>query len=128
MDGKRHFTECCNAKGLDCEKLFQLRSSNTNDIKRLVRRFDYLSRKETQIFAVCYFERENFYVAWSLKVKNAAKKCVFSVQRSSLNWPPKVNMITARKVIEYPGREEETVLAFTPEGVPDFLETYCKGL
>lgn len=125
MDGKRHFRECCNALGLDCDKLFQIGKSNAAASERLKYHYPYLSHKESQLFVVCYFERENLYIAWSLKEKKANTKSDFSIKRTDLDRPFGDQIIPVKKAIEYYGWGEETVLAFTPEMVPAFLKKYC---
>ena len=126
MDGKRYFKECCRDKGLDCDALFQIGKSNAAKSDRLKYHYSYLSRKESQIFVVCYFEKENVYIAWNLKEKKAAKKSDFSVKRSDLDLPLVDKIVSVKKAIEYEGWGEETVLAFTPERVSDFLERYYR--
>ena len=127
MDGKRYFKECCKDKGIDCEALFRIGKSNAAKSDRLKYHYSYLSRKESQIFVVCYFEKENVYIAWNLKEKKAAKKSDFSVKRSDISFPLGNAIVPITKAIEYQGWGEESVLAFAPEQIPKFLKEYCGG-
>lgn len=127
MDGKRHFRDCCKTQGLDCDSLFQLGKSGVAVGERLSHRFDCNMRKDSQIFAVCYVEKENTYVAWSLKAKKAAGKSVFSVKWSDIDLLLGDTILPVKKAIEFQGRGEEIVRAFAPEMVPEFLKKYCGG-
>ena len=122
MDGKRYFKECCKDKGIDCDALFRIGKSNAAKSDRLKYRCSYLSRKESQLFVVCYFERENVYIAWSLKEKKAAKKSDFSVKVSDIHLPLGNEITPVKKAIEYHGWGQEAILVFAPEKVSDFLE------
>lgn len=127
MDGIRHFKESCAQMKLDCNKFFQLGKSEKPHSERLQHRFGTEKRTQTQLFAVCYFEVDNIYVAWNLKAEKAKMKTVFSVKRASLDLPLEQDVAAARKAIGYSGWGEEDVLAFTPDGIKAFLEKYCKS-
>lgn len=127
MDGKRHFRDCCKTMEVDCDSLFQLGKCGVTVSERLTHRFDCNKRKPSHIFAVCYVEKENLYVAWSLKAKKAAKKSVFSVKWSDIDSLFRNTFLPASKAIEYHGWGEELVRAFTPEMVPEFLKRHCGG-
>ena len=127
MDGKRYFRDCCETMGLDCDSLFQLGARKVAVSERLAHRFDCNKRKPSQIFAVCYVEKENTYVAWSLKAEKAAGKSVFSVKWSDVDLLLGDTILPAKKTIEFQGRGEELVRAFTPEMVSEFLKRYCGG-
>lgn len=124
MNGKQYFKECCRKSGISANNLFQLGLNKRNPSDRLEHRFNYLTRKETQLFAIGFFERYNIYVAWSLKEKKALKKSVFSIKYSDIEFPLDDTIIPVKKAIEYLGWGEETVLVFTPESVNKFLEKY----
>lgn len=128
MDGVGYFKECCKSTGLDCNQYFQLGKSKTVQPERLYHRFGTEKRTQTQLFAVCYFEVDNIYVAWSLKEKKAKMKTEFSIKRTSLDLPLGQDVSATRKAIEYPGWGEEKVLVFTPESVTLFLERCCRNL
>lgn len=127
MDGKRHFRDCCKTLELDCDNLFQLGKCSVPVSGRLRHRFDFQKRKKSQIFAVCYVEKENVYVAWNLKVKKAAKKSMFSVKWSDVDRFLGNTAPSTSKAIEYQGWGEEIVHVFTPEMIPQFLKRYCGG-
>jgi len=126
MDGKRYFRDCCETMGLDCDSLFQLGARRVAVSERLAHRFDCNKRKPSQIFAVCYVEKENVYVAWNLKAQKAANKSAFSVKWSDVDCLFRNTILPASKAIEHQGRGEELVRAFAPEMVPEFLEKYCR--
>ena len=125
MDGKRYFKECCTKHGIECDRFFRIGKNNAKKSDRLKYSDSYLSREETQIFVVCYFVKENIYIAWSLREKKATTKSNFSVKRSDLSLPLDNVIVSVKKAIEYHGWGEESVLAFPPEMVPTFLNRYC---
>lgn len=127
MDGKAYFQDYCDQIGLKCKTLFQLGAQTSRRVDRLEFRCSPYMRKETQIFAVCYFKTENVYAAWSLKEPKAKMKSVFSVSRYELASLSQYQILKARKSVEYSGWNEETVYLFTPESVPTFIELYCGG-
>lgn len=127
MDGKRYFRDCCKAQGLDCDSIFQLGKSGVAVGERLSHRFNSNTRKDSQIFAVCYVEKENTYVAWSLKAEKAAGKSVFNVKWSDIDLLLGNSILPAKKAIEFQGRGEEIVHAFPPEMVSEFLKRFCGG-
>lgn len=127
MDGKRYFKECCKAEGLDCDNLFQFGKCSVAVSDRLKHHFDCQKRKKSQIFAVCYVEKENVYVAWSLKAEKAVKRSVFSIKWSDVDCLLGNTILPASKAIEHQGWGEEIVRAFTPEMVPEFLKRCCGG-
>ena len=127
MDGKRYFKDRCKEQGLDCDSLFQLGKSGVAVGERLSHRFNCNTRKDSQIFAVCYVEKENTYVAWSLKAKKAAGKSVFSVKWADIDLLLGNSILPAKKSIEHHGHGEEIVRAFAPEMVGEFLKRYCGG-
>lgn len=127
MDGKRYFRDCCKQAGLDCDSLFQLGRSSAAVGERLSHRFNCGTRKDSQIFAVCYVEKENVYAAWSLKAEKASKKSHFSVKWADVDFHLHNGHSSASKAVEFQGHGKELVRIFPPEGVPEFLNQYCGG-
>lgn len=124
MDGKHFFEQCCSECGIECDKFFKLGASAMLMPDRFYHKFNRNTMKETQLFAVCYFEVDNLYIAWNLHDDKKAGTSKFSIKRSDLNLPMSNNIQTIRKTIEHHGHGEETVIAFAPETVPVFLEQY----
>ena len=125
MDGKKIFEEYCKAHGIECEKYFKIGKG-----ARAKGRFKYhcepSARKDTQIYAIKYFEEENVYVAWNLREPYAKQKSDFS-----LSTEPRVTSVSISNVevctkgIVSNGHNEETVLKFGPEGIGDFIRVYA---
>lgn len=126
MNGKQHFIDCCDKLGLDYNALFQLGENNAAAKDRLKHSFSPHTRKETQLFAVCYFVREGLFLAWSLKEPKAKKKEVFSMKRFDIKRPLNGTISAVEKAIEYHGWAEENVLVFEPDAVELFLKKYCE--
>lgn len=125
MNGKRHFIDCCDKLGLDYNALFQLGENNAAAKDRLKHSFSPHTRKETQLFAVCYFVREDLFLAWNLKEPKAKKKAVFSVKRFDVKRPSRGTIAVVKKAIEYRSWDEEAVLVFEPDTTELFLRNYC---
>ena len=76
---------------------------------------------------MCYFAKDEIYVAWDLREKKADQKSGFSVKGADLDLPLEAGIMPVKKAIEFYGWGEETVLAFRPEIVPEFLKKYCES-
>lgn len=127
MDGIKYFQECCTQYKIECDILFQLGAQNPQDADSLKYICSPYTRKDTQLFAVCYYQKENIYIAWNLREPKAKTKSVFSVRRCELAFMDQHQILEVRKPIEYSGWNEETVYLFTPELVPTFIELHCGG-
>lgn len=124
MDGKLYFRDCCLKMGVDCDVLFQLGESKAYVQERFRHRFSSHLRKDSNRYAVCFFQKEGLYVAWDLKAKKAAKKDNFSLKKDTF---PVNSLYSTTKAVEYRGWGEENVFVFYPQYVLDFLE-YCKNI
>ena len=123
MDGKQYFIVCCNEYGIDCDELFKLGRGTRGGKTRFEYSCNPRTRKDSQIFAIKYFEEENLYIAWSLKVIKAKGKQNFTLQREKVNLFGFNEIGEANKPIEYSGHGEEIVYIFSPKGVKAFLNS-----
>lgn len=110
--------------GVDCDTLFQLGESKAYVQERFQHRFASRLRRDSNRYAVCFFQKEGLYIAWDLKAKKAAKKDNFSLKKDTF---PVNSLYSTTKAVEYQGWGEERVFVFYPQYVLDFLE-YCKNI
>lgn len=124
MDGKQFFRQCCKDYGIECDDYFKLAASSAQMPKRFYHKFNRNTMKDTQLFAVCYFEADDLYLAWNLHNPLKPHSYCFSLEKSDLKLSFTTGMGTATKAIEYIGHGEETVIAFAPKAVSEFLKKY----
>ena len=127
MDGKKHFRDCCKLAQIDCKAYFQLGAQNPKRADRWEYKCDAFQRKDTTKYAVCYFQAGNFYAAWDLSAPKAKGKTVFSIKKEDVPSHLQDRAVFVTKAIEFQNRPREIVLIFSPDGVMDFLEKYCKS-
>ena len=120
MDGKRYFRDCCKQAGLDCDSLFQLGRSSAAVGERLSHRFNCGTRKDSQIFAVCYVEKKNVYAAWSLKAEKASKKSHFSVKWADVDVHLHNGHSSASKAVEFQDTAKSLSVFFHPKEFLNF--------
>lgn len=126
MDGKKHFKNCCQELNVDCQQLFQLGTQEKLSAKRFTHRFSRFTRTASQCFAVCYFEAEDIYIAWSLREKYAKHKEVFSLKKEDATLAGDFQILPVTKWINQVGQDKETVYVFRPNMVTNFLQKYIK--
>ena len=125
MNGKQYFKNYCKDAGLNYNELFQLGNNNAKPADRLRHHFSKHNRTKSQLYVVCYFQRYNIYVAWSLREQKAFEKTDFSIKKTDVEFDNINSIISVNKAIEFYGWGEETVLAFKPEAIPEFFNRYC---
>ena len=84
MDEKQHFRNCCKELGIDCDTYIKLGAGNPKNPTRFIFQSDHTKRKDTQLFAVKYFEQEDVYIAWNLKERGGSGKNSFSLSKNKI--------------------------------------------
>lgn len=128
MDAKLYFRNCCKELNIDCDELFKVGAQNPKDKVQLQYSCQAYSRKESNIYAVCFFESVGLYVAWDLRVYKSKTHNKFNIKKEDVCKQFKGELTTVTKLTEYSGWGEEEVYVFSPEKVNDFLEMVKKEL
>lgn len=128
MDGKLHVRNCCGELGIDCDSVIKLGQQNPGHKTSLIYKCPAESRKDGQRFAVCYFPAHDLYVAWRLETAMSKGKGSFRVLKDEVNALRPGVVLPVVKGVEFVGRGAETVYAFRPDAVKQFLETYLVPL
>ncbi len=124
MDGKQYFRECCKQIGIDCDTFVQLSAGNPKNSTRFIYQSDHMKRKDSQLFAVKYFEKENVYIAWNLKERGGSCKNGFSLSKKKIDGLQAGQVLAISKGLGYPSWDMENTFAFGPDAVIRFLKTY----
>ena len=74
MDGKQYFINSCESRNIHWDDLFKIGQGKGSS--KGVFKYDckHLYRKDSQLFAIKYFEKEELYIAWDLKNRKLKKK------------------------------------------------------
>lgn len=128
LDGKKRFQEKCYLRGIDCQSAFQVGAQKAKRADRFVYNCNPHTRKATQIFAICYFEEEDIYIAWNLWDAKARLRSGFSVKKEDVCIIDEKRVLSVKKYRDHVGKDEELVYAFSPLAIDDFLERICGNL
>lgn len=123
-EGKTYFEDRCAGFKIDCDKYIRLGAGNPKNETRFIFKSDHTQRKESQLFAIKYFEKENVYIAWNLKEKGGSCKDTFSLSKKKIAALKPKQVLAASKGIEYPSWDAENIFAFLPDAVDRFLKIY----
>ncbi len=124
MDEKQHFRNCCKELGIDCDTYIKLGAGNPKNPTRFIFQSDHTKRKDTQLFAVKYFEQEDVYIAWNLKERGGSGKNSFSLSKNKIKELKAEQVLAISKGLGYPNWDRETIFAFKPNAVLRFLKVY----
>jgi len=124
MNGKELFKKYCTELGIDCDTFFKLGNQNPKITNRYVYKNSYLSRKESQLFAINYFKNDNIYIAWNLKEKKASTKSSFILLKNKIKFAFQEEVLRISKGIEYTSWDQEIAFVFQPTGIKNFLILY----
>lgn len=124
VKGKDHFKECCKRLNIDCDKYIKLGAGASGNETRFSFQSDHTKRKDSQLYAVKYFEKENVYIAWNLKERSGSCKNSFSLSKKKIEALKPKEVLAVSKGIEYPSWDSENVFAFSPDAVERFLKAY----
>ncbi len=123
-EGKEYFKACCEKLKINCDTVIKLGAGMSNDPKRFKYQSNYTKRKDTQLFAIKYFEKENVYIAWNLKERGGSCKNGFSLSKKKIDGLQSGQVLAASKGLGYPSWDAENTFAFKPDAVTRFLNTY----
>lgn len=123
-EGKEYFRECCQKFEIDCDKIISLSAGKSNHLARFIYQSDHAKRKNSQLFAVKYFEAENVYIAWNLKERGGSCKNSFSLSKKKIDGLQAGQVLAVSKGLGYPSWDMENTFAFGPDAVVRFLKTY----
>ena len=124
MDGKQYFRKCCQKLEIDCDTFIRLGAGAPKNPTRFIYQDDYTKRKDTQLFAIKYFAKEDLYVAWNLKEPKARTKNTFSLSKQKAAPLKKNQVLSISKGIEYINWDVENTFVFRPDAVVHFLKAY----
>lgn len=123
MNGKELFAEVCKNNGLICKDIFILGVGSTIGDRC---RYDISShtRKESELYAVKYFETEEIFIAWYLKSFKLPNRTKFSLNSKGLRSisADKVHLI--EKNLGFSGHGTETVYVFKSAMIDTFIKQY----
>lgn len=123
-EGKEYFKKCCEKMKVGCDTFIKLGAGNSKDLKRFKYYSSHTKRKDTQLFAVKYFETEDVYIAWNLREPHAKVKDHFSLSKQKIESLKLGQILAVKKGLGYPSWDAETTFAFRPDAVTRFLNTY----
>lgn len=125
MEGIAYFKEYCQEQKIDPNKFFKL-GRGTKYPNKTKKRYELKVNTShliaTQLYAIQYCKDIAVYVAWSIKNKSNH----FSIKASEIILPLGNKVCSVKKAIQYSGWDEELVLYFQKDGIPDFFERYIK--
>lgn len=119
---QKYFRDCCKQLNIDCDTLFYTGLSHSTSGERLCY---YINKEKSPlpIYAICYFQSMDIYVAWDLK-NCRLKRNKLSIAKCKADKVIPNQIYKATKHVNNRGGEEETVYIFQPNSVKRFLETY----